>query len=393
MDQSPAACPARLSRHDAYYPDVPHELFADLRRESPVCWHQATGEPGFWAIFKYRDVVEISTATEAFSSERGVFVEDIATGQGIPGSLLTTDPPRHTRMREQFNNWFTAPAVSKLEKWLREESRKIMQEARTRDRTEFVYDMAAKLPLLTICEFLGVPDGDRDRMLELGDVVVRSQDSDAFAAAMGEIGNYGLALAGRSTDQAQSPLVQEMRRSLSQSDAEFSNQFSQLLVAGNETTRTLLSNIVLELCARPDLFRELKGEPKALPLAIEEFLRWTSPIYYMRRTATRPFTLRDHRIAEGDAVVMYYVSANRDEDAFADADVLDIRRRPNRHLAFGVGRHNCLGAQLARLETRVFLEEMFATFSGVELLEPPRRFPSNVVNSWESISVAFQAER
>ncbi|HET8612672.1 MAG TPA: cytochrome P450, partial [Sphingomonas sp.] len=160
-------------------------------------------------------------------------------------------------------------------------------------------------------------------------------------------------------------------------------------VAGNETTRTLLSNIILELCARPDIFAELKAAPDLLPLAIEEFLRWASPIYYMRRTARADSVIGGRRIRAGDAVVMYYVSANRDEEIFADPDALDIRRKPNPHLAFGVGRHNCLGAQLARLEARVFLEELFLHFDGVSLIGEPERMPSNVVNGWKSIPVRF----
>lgn len=390
MAEQPAQCPVRLSRHDAYAPDVPHQLFAELRRTQPVFWHEAPGEPGFWAVVKYRDIVAISTDTETFSSASGVFIEDIASGQGIPGSLLTSDPPHHTGLRTQFNEWFTAAAVGDLEPWLRDQARAIMRKASVSGRCEFVYDLAARLPLLTICEFLGVPEADRERMLVLGDAVIRSQDDVAFAAAMAEIGGYGLRLADAASGATSSPLVTRMRQDLAQDDAAFAGQFAQLLVAGNETTRTLLSNIIIELCARPALLQELRAHPEHLPLAIEEFLRWSSPIYYMRRTARTACTLGGQAIAAGDPVVLYYVSANRDGDIFADAGRLDIHRRPNRHLAFGVGRHNCLGAQLARLETRVFLEELFARFSGVALDGAPRRFPSNVVNAWEAVPVRFE---
>lgn len=383
------SCPVRLSRHEAYASGVPHALFAELRRTDPVCWHEAEGEPGFWAVFRYRDIVDISTDTDSFSSASGVFVEDIASGQGIPGAVLTSDPPEHGRLRSHLNPWFHPDAISKIEPWLREQTRRIMAQARLRDTNEFVYDMAARLPLLTICEIMGVPDADRDHMLELGDAVIQSRDDITFARAMAQIGDYGLRLSDPSSGARMSPLVASLRRSLAQDDREFAGQFAQLLVAGNETTRTLLSNIMLELCARADIFAELKAHPDRLPLAIEEFLRWTSPIYYMRRTARGDRMLGGQQIRAGDAVVMYYVSANRDEAVFAEPDRLDIHRKPNRHLAFGVGRHNCLGAQLARMEARIFLEELFAHFDTVSLVGEAVRMPSNVVNGWASIPVRF----
>ncbi|WP_156679637.1 cytochrome P450 [Sphingomonas profundi] len=387
-------CPIRLAARESYVPRVPHEVFKELRASSPVSWHEADGYPGFWAITKYRDIVSISTDTRSFSSARGVFVEDIESGQGIPGSLLTSDPPLHTSLRAQLSDWFTATSLARLEGWLRITARAIMDRAASAGRCEFVYDMAAELPLLTICEFLGVPEADRSYMLALGDAVVRSENDRTFAEAMKKIGDYGLQLARQSAGDGGSGLVRNMLRSFEKeerlAEVEFAGQFAQLLVAGNETTRTLLSNIMLELCDRPDLHVALKAEPGRLPLAIEEFLRWTSPIYYMRRTAREDTKIGEVAIRAGDPVVMYYVSANRDEDVFDEPDTIDIDRRPNRHLAFGVGRHNCLGAQLARLETRIFMEEFLERFRSVSLDGAPVRFPSNVVNSWERLPVVLE---
>jgi cytochrome P450 len=376
-----------LSRHEAYAAGIPHALFAELRRTRPVFWHEAPDEPPFWAVTRYRDIVEISLDNDIFSSAQGVFVEDIASGRGIPGSLLTADPPRHTEMRTQFNKWFSPGAINQLSDWLRDEARTIMAAAARREQSEFVYDMAARLPLLTICQFLGVPEDDREQMLEWADAVVGSKGDVALGEALTQLGAYGLRLADPSSGHQSSPLVTQMRDSLAQRDAEFAGQFAQLLVAGNETTRTLLSNIILELAAAPGLFAELKASPDLLPTAIEEFLRWSSPIYYMRRTARRDYVLQDQQIRAGDPVIMYYASANRDEEVFEEPDRLDIRRRPNRHLSFGVGRHNCLGAQLARLEARIFLEEMLAQFDRVEVLGQPQRLTSNVVNGWSRIDV------
>lgn len=381
----------QLSRHETYSKGVPHELFSELRRTQPVFWHERPDGPGFWAVLKYRDIVAVSNDTATFSSANGVFVEDIATGEGIPGSLLTRDPPDHTHLRSRFNKWFAAAAIGGLEPWLRDQARQIMTRAAAQGACEFVYDMAAQLPLLTICQFLGVPEADRPRILELGDAVIRCQDGASFADAMQRIGEYGLCLSRSPAGLAASQLLSEMRQMVGQDDRELAGQFAQLLVAGNETTRTLLSNIILALCDLPETFAELKDHPERIPLAIEEFLRWSSPVYYMRRTARVDCTLGGHNIKAGAAVVMYYVSANRDEEIFSDPDIIDTHRRPNPHLAFGVGRHNCLGARLARFETRIFLEEFFARFRGVALAGKPQRFPSNVVNAWEAIPIRLHA--
>jgi len=389
------SCPIQLQAAATYNPRVPHEVFASLRRTSPIFWHEPDdGTPGFWVILKYKDIVEISTNATLYSSARGVFYNDIASGQGVPGALLTMDPPKHTFLRNQLSEWFAANAMGRLEPWLRKEAKAIMAYAASRGDCEFVYDMAAKLPLLTICEFMGVPEGDHAKILDYSDEVMKSTSDVDFAVAMQKIGGYGLELAASAEDGG-NDLVAAKLRSLTHEgsvpEAEFANQFAQLIVAGNETTRTLLSNIMLELCARPELYRAMQAEPSIVPQAIEEFLRWTTPIYSFRRTATAETELGGHRIEAGQSVMMYYVSANRDEDIFKDPDTLDITRKPNRHLSFGVGRHSCLGAQVARLETRIFLEEFLTSFGPPELAGLPERFPSNSVNSWQKIPIRLTA--
>lgn len=396
MTDSNLKCPIRLADKDSYDPVVPHAVFTELRNRDPVFWQQKNERAGFWAVLKHCDIVALSQDTDTFSSARGVFFEDLESGRGIPGSLLTSDPPRHTHLRSQIDDWFRQSTLDGMEAWMRAQARSIVDAALEKERCEFVYDLAVKLPLLAICEFMGVPEEDRAHMLELGDRVVASDDDVGLAAALQRIGDYGVELAARRADDPRgSALVRRMVSSLADvsddPEREFAGQFSQLLVAGNETTRTLLSNIALVLCERPDIHAALRADLSGLPLALEEFLRWISPIYYMRRTATRDTELRGRRIRAGDSVVMFYVSANRDEEVFSAPEEIDIRRRPNKHLAFGVGRHTCLGARLARMEARILLEEFLPRCRGIELDGRPVRCPSNVVNGWDRIHVRLIA--
>ncbi len=384
-------CPVDLTSRETFLPGVPHEVFARLRRERPVFWHR-TERGGFWGLTKHADIRAVSRDTETYSSAaQGVFYEG---QQALEGSLLTADAPEHTRLRKGVDGKFTAHAVSVMEPWLREQAEAIVAEASRKPVCDFVYDLAARLPLLTICEIMGVPVQDRPRLLDLGDQIIRAPDGGAIERAMRALGGYGLELARERRDGDGDDLVSAMMRTRYDdrplSEAEFAGQFMQIAVAANETTRTLLSCVALELAARPTLFEELKSDPGLLPLAIEEFLRWVTPIYYMRRTATRATEIRGQRIEPGDAMVMYYASGNRDEEVFSAPDQLDIRRRPNPHLAFGVGRHSCLGAALARLEARVFLEAFLAAFEGIELAGDPVRLPSNVTNSWDRIPVRLR---
>jgi cytochrome P450 len=381
-------CPVDLTSRDTYLGGIPHEVFTQLRRERPIHWHE-TERGGYWALTKHADIRAVSRDTDTYSSAaQGVFYE----AQGaLEGSLLTADPPEHTRLRKAIDGQFTAHAVTILEPWLRATAQEIMAEAATKTECDFVYDLAARLPLLTICELMAVPPEDRPRLLDLGDQIIRAPDVAAIQQAMIALGGYGLELARERRGGDGDDLVSIMTRSTFEdrplTDGELAGQFMQVAIAANETTRTLLSCVALELAARPALFAELKADPGLLPLAVEEFLRWVSPIYYMRRTATRRSEIRGQTIEAGDAVVMYYASANRDEDVFAEPDRLDIRRQPNPHLAFGVGRHSCLGSALARLEARVFLQTFFETFSRIELAGDPVRLPSNVTNSWDHIPV------
>ena len=388
MLKTAAKCPFDLTSPQTYFNALPHDTLTDLRNSDPVFWHDTPGGTGYWALLKYDDIRRISLDNATFSSElKGVFYDDRQAA--LKGSLLLTDPPEHRRLRQVVEGAFTSFALRSLEDYLRQTARRLMHEAAERRECDFVYDLAAELPLGAISEIMQLPHEDRRTFLQMGDDVIRAPENGARNAAVNALGQYGQKIggtrAGGGSDLISKMLANEGGHPLSAN--EFGGQFAQIAVAANETTRTLLSCTMLELIERPALYRTLQANPALLDTAIEEFLRWATPIYYMRRTATCDTQVRGQAIRAGEAVVMYYLSANRDEEIFDRAFELDIRRRPNRHMAFGIGRHVCLGQFLARLETKVFLEEFFKAFAKVELAGPPKRLPSNVTNSWDCIPV------
>ncbi|MEE9606901.1 MAG: cytochrome P450, partial [Myxococcota bacterium] len=305
-------------------------------------------------------------------------------------------PPEHLRMRRIVLEAFTPQAIAGMEPWLRERAREIMDAAACRRDCDFVRDLAGALPMQTINQMMAIPEEDRGRIVALGDRIIGRSDPD-FAAQPGEpdphheLGAYGFALAQQRVGRGGRDLISLML------DAEiegrpldgvaFAALFVQIAVAANETTRTLLSGAMLALLEHPDAYRALESDPSLLPSAVEEMLRWVTPVHYFRRTATRDVELRGQKIREGDRVVLHYTSANFDEEVFADPFRFDVRRDPNPHLAFGFGEHFCLGARLARLEARVFFEEFFRRFAGVELSGAPRRLRSNLNNAYKAIPV------
>jgi cytochrome P450 len=392
-----------LATLDVYDPDqyvegVPHAKLAFLRAHEPVFWQRLPGGGGAWFVTRHADVVAASSAPATYSAERGgVVIEELAPERlaQMRGQLLAMDPPRHREMRRKVLVGFTPGLVGRMEPFLRERAQAVMKAAAACGTVNFVYDMAAALPLQVICEIFGIPEADRAWVVEAGDRVIgrddpelgASEDSGASSLA---IGTYGFRLAteraGKGGDDLVSLLVNAPGDG-AVSAVEFANLFIQLIVAGNETTRTLLTGTLLALLENPDAYRALERDAGLLPVAVEEMLRWTTPVHYFRRTATRDAELAGKKIREGDRVVLHYTAANFDEAVFAEPLRFDIRRDPNPHLAFGWGEHFCLGAKLARMEARIFWEEFFRAFAAVELAGPVRRMRSNLNNSHKQIPV------
>lgn len=376
---------------------VPHERLAALRRSEPVCWQESPEAGGYWAILKHADVQSVSRTPAVFSAERrGMqlvdFTDQLAT-------LLSLDPPRHGEIRRRVLYAFTPRVVRGLEPRMRQIVRDTFARVSERAECDFVADVVAPLPLQIVCDILGVPAEDRGRVGEWADLLAGSADPEIAAggrtgtAGAIEFGTYAFQLLQRPRDDAHAgdDLLSVLSNASLEGEqvdlATFCGLFVQIAIAGNETTRSTLSGGMLELIARPDVYRALESDRTRIPAAVEEMLRFLSPVHYFRRTATGDTEIRGRRIAAGDRVVMLYSSANRDEDVFASPHDFRIDRDPNPHVAFGYGEHFCLGAALARLEARVFLEEFFAHFARIESTGEPVRLRSNELNAIKRMPV------
>lgn len=388
---------------DIYTQGIPHETFRLLRREAPVFWHPEPEGPGFWAITRYDDVVTVSMDPATFSSgRRGALIDD-PPADALPvmrSLLINQDPPRHTKYRRLVSKGFTPAMVRRLEPHIRELAGRIIDRVAPLGRCDFVTDVAAELPLQVIVELMGVPVEDRhkvfdwsNRMLGNADPEYAGSIEEARRASL-ELYAYANELASRRKRDPKDDLVSVLMRAdvdgEALSQAEFDAFFMLLAVAGNETTRNAIAGGMLALIEHPEQRSRLLAAPDLLPTAVEEMLRWVSPVIHFRRTATRDVTLRGQRIHEGDKVVIYYASANRDEDYFPDGDRFDVGRIPNEHVAFGPGGpHFCLGANLARLEMRIIFEELLRRLPDMELAGPVQRLRSNFINGIKHMPVQY----
>ena len=396
-----------LVDRDNYVEGVPHEMFEVLRREAPVHWHDEPDGPGFWAVTRYDDVVLVNRDNELFSSARGsalLMEQDAESLEQQRLMMLNMDPPMHTRYRLLVNKGFTPRMVGRLEERARAYVNAMIDDVAEKGECDFVTDIAAELPLQVIAEVMGVPQEDRhlvfdwsNRMIGADDPEYSSSPEAAFAASA-ELYAYANQLASQKRANPDDDIISVLLQSEIGGDRltelEFDLFFLLLAVAGNETTRNLIAHGQLALMDHPDQRARLLADPGLMPQAVDEMLRWGTPVMHFRRTAQRDTEIRGQRIAEGDKVVIFYISANRDEDMFDDPYRFDIGRTPNEHVAFGGGGpHFCLGANLARLEIRVMFEEMLRRLPDMEPAGPVRRLRSNFINGIKHIPVQFTKTR
>jgi cholest-4-en-3-one 26-monooxygenase len=315
--------------------------------------------------------------------------------------MLDLDPPEHTRLRTLVQRGFTPKAVKPLAEHFKEVSARLVGEAIAAGDVEFVEAVSSELPLIAIAEFLGIPPGDRHKVFDWSNRMIGANDPDYGGGiddatnAAAELYMYAQALAA---DRRREPRDDIITTLISEhdgdvlSDHEFDLFVLLLSVAGNETTRNGISHGVLSMIEHPDAWAQLKTDPSLVPSAIEEILRWSTPVHYFRRTATCDVQLHGEQIEEGDAVVMLYASANRDDRVFYDPFTFDVTRDPNPHVTFGGGGpHFCLGANLARLEMKAIFDELVARASSIELTGPVSRLHSNFVNGIKRLPVKLTA--
>jgi cytochrome P450 len=398
-----SAAAVDLASPDAFVDGVPHEALAELRRTDPVHWQPMDGEPGFWAVLRHADVAHVARHTEIFSaSEGGIVLEDMGPENLAMqrNMLLAMDPPVHTEHRAPLSPHFRARVIGAIEDRVRELCRTIMAEARERRDVEFVHEVASPLPTQVIGQLFGLPQQDWAHIHELAERNTSFQDPEfadgSNAAATMEMAMYAIELAanrraGEHTDDLTSAILDADFGGRPMSDIEFAGFFVQLVTAGNDTTKGMLGSGLLTLMRHPDQLAELRADTSLIPGAVEEIIRYANPLHYFRRTALADVELSGTHIAAGDKVAMYYTSANRDDEVFCDPQAFDIHRHPNPHLSFGIGSHFCLGVHLARLEGKVFFEELLDSFATIELIGEPMRIRSNLNNTLKRLPVRLSA--
>jgi cytochrome P450 len=402
---------SRLTDPSLYSGGDPFELYAALRRTSPVCWVDREGG-GFWAVTTHPEVSAIGADPVGFCSSRGILVDEIGTTYDAPPTMMHTDPPQHTRYRRLVQPGFKPSMVRLMEEGVTAKARALLSPIQSGEALDVVEALSIPFPLQVICELLGVDGSQWRRFFEWSEAVIpgeseRSEEERAVLQA--EMWAYLVGVAEERRESPAEDLVSVLATVGSNpengggggagggnelSEAELAMFLIQLLVAGNETTRNLLSGGLVALAERPDQWAALRADRTLLPSAVEELLRWTTPVISFMRTATAPTTIRGQAVAEGDPILLVYASANRDEEVFgADADQLRVDRHPNPHVAFGFGPHFCLGAALARLEGRVVLAELLRRFETVRPAGPVERTPSPVIAGTRHAPLVFQEAR
>src|SRR3954469_16399683 len=389
---------ADFSDADTFRRDDYFTILADLRAREDLPEY----EPGARAVARYADIREISRDPARFCSGRGVLVNDpLREGGRIEGSILHLDPPRHAAYRKLLNREFTARAVGRMEDRVRRRARALLDAVPLGEEIDAVDALTAPLPVMVIADILGIPESERSEFRRWSDAAILASDfraelpPDAMQSLV-ELGEFLSAHAERQrrapADDVVSLLVGSEVEGAPLSAGELLTFNLSVLVAGNETTRHLLTGALVALADHPEQRARLPNEPGAIPGAVEESLRWVTPIQQFARTVVADTTVGGVAVAEGEYLLMLYASGNRDEAAFgASADRFDAFRpvtTPN--LAFGFGEHLCLGAALARLEGRVFLEEVLARFPEYEITGPGEYVRSNLVRGYERLPIRFR---
>lgn len=411
------ADPGLLFDPESYWLGVPHDEFARRRREAPVAWVQEkpllrrSGErevlvrgSGYWAVTRHATIHAASRRRDLFSSgARGAFLPDPKSAQELTQMrqlLINMDPPDHARIRGTVADAFKPRTVAHLFESILAHARRLVAELGTGAEFDAVRDLCAELPLLAIADLIGMPRADRGLLFEWSNNLVGFDDPD-FAAAEVELYKrtfrdahaYALELAETKRMHAGEDLASVLVRDAVDigaiTELEFCNLFLMLVIAGNESTRHLLSGSLETLVRWPEERRRLIADPDLIPSAVEELVRYVSPIMQFRRTAVCDTELDGQAIAAGDKVVFYYISANYDQDVFIEPLRLNLGRSPNPHLGFGFGPHYCLGAALARIEARALLTALGDALERLELTGDPRRMRSNFVNGLKALPARF----
>ena len=389
---------------DVYVEGVPYDLFDRLRREDPV---HLTADPvngvPFWAVTKYADVVHVSRHAELFSSHEKTALYYELPEEDLEGQrmmMLNMDPPDHTRLRALVNKGFTPRMIGRLEARIREFGNEIIDRAIEMGTGDFVRWVSAELPLEVIAELMGAPAEDRGHIFDLSNRLIGVDDPDFIhakedsAAAAMEMYAYADKIGAQKRENPGDDIVSTLAHAEVDghklSELEFDLFFMLLSVAGNETTRNAISGGMLAFFNHPEQWERLKADRSLLDSAADEIVRWSHPVMQFRRTAMEDTELRGREIKQGDKLIIFYSSANRDEDVFDDPYAFDIGRDPNPHIGFGGGGpHFCLGTHLAKLEIKVMFDLLADRLPDIALAGDVKRLRSHFINGIKEMPVRF----
>jgi cytochrome P450 len=402
-----------LANLDIFESGAPWSLFADLRRESPIHWNEEEKpNSGFYSLTRYHDIVKVLRDSDTFTSERFTNLEEVdAEQEEARRSLLETDGTRHRALRRLLQGQFTPQAVAKYETFLRGLTATTLDNAFAKSEFDFVEEVAADFPIQVLAKLLDVPESDTDQLIDWGnrmigfddpehaDVLINDPESEKYrlvpfrSPAALEVFAYGDELArqrkGKDGTDLVSVLVNSpMSDGIELSERDFHTNFLLLVVAGNETTRHTITHTMNNLINNPDQLVLLQERPDLIPWAVEEFLRYASPVYHFRRTATKDVDFNGVLIKKGQKIVPWFASGNRDDSVFENPNKFDVTRNPNEHMAFGRGGpHMCLGNALARIELRVMFEDLVNRVDKVERIGEVDFLRSNFVHGIKRMPV------
>jgi cytochrome P450 len=402
-----------LSNLDLFDSGAPWTVFSDLREMQPLHWSdEISPSHGFWSVTRYHDIVRVLRDPETFTSERFTNLEEVdAEQEEARRSLLETDGARHRALRRLLQGQFTPAAVAHYETFLRGLTATTLDNAFAKDEFDFVREVASDFPINVLAKLLDVPVEDNKQLIDWGnrmigfddpehaDVLISNPESEKYrlvpfrSPAALEVFAYGDALAkerrGKKGTDLVSVLVNgDMSDGVALSERDFHTNFLLLVVAGNETTRHTISHTMINLIKNPGQLRKLQENPELIPWAVEEFLRFASPVYHFRRTATKDIEIHGTKIKSGEKIVTWFASGNRDNKIFERANEFDVTRNPNEHMTFGRGGpHMCLGNALARIELRVMFEDLISRIDSMELTGPVDYLRSNFVHGIKRMPV------
>jgi len=392
--------PEHYERHG-----YPHAEWAWLRRHDPVFWYDRPTVDPFWAITKHADIIEVSKQPEIFlnAPRLAVFTRDLPPPEeGASRHLLNMDPPDHARYRRVTSGWFTPRAIRAMDSKVERVTREVLDDAAEKTTGDFVRDVSARITIAVIAEMLGVPRHDWELLFRWTNEIIAPQDPEfqhgataheTLERARMELFTYFHDLAtarrARPTDDIVSVVANGEVNGAPLPPVELLSYYFLLVVAGNETTRNAMTGGMLAFLENPAEWQKLRHDPALLEGAVEEIVRWTTPVIQFARTATRDYALRGKTIRSGQSVCLFYASANRDEEIFDAPFVFRIDREPNPHIAFGMGEHVCLGAHLARLELRHAFAQLRERLETCELAGPVERVRSSFVGGIKRVPMRW----